>query len=204
MKKLIALILILVITNFVVVSNDDQPLSMKIAIENSNNPNPKNEKWEYVKDRLFDGETEKVYKHEGPILISLNRASKQDSLIVNEIIKELRTVIPNKTIAYFDDFIGISLDAAIRNGYNEKYKGIPFYDLVKSTTELTFGKDINFEKNLVFQQDVEYRLQNKMGSITRDVFGPLSENNYSPISISFNFDKKISLKERQKNIQYEL
>lgn len=73
MKKLIALILILVITSFVVVSKKDTSLEMEIAIEKSGNindvvyvkpPNFKSEKykWEYIKDRLFDGETEHVYK----------------------------------------------------------------------------------------------------------------------------------------------
>lgn len=104
MKKLIALILILLITSFIVVSKDDMSLNQKIETEKRKNL--KNKNWEYVKDRLFDGETEKVYKREEPILISLRYASKEDSLIVNEIIRELRTVIPNKTIDYFKNFTG--------------------------------------------------------------------------------------------------
>ena len=60
---------------------------------------------------MFDGETEQVYKRKEPILISLQNASKQDSFIVNEIIQELRTVIPNKTIDYFKNFIGIPFES---------------------------------------------------------------------------------------------
>lgn len=67
MKKLIALILILVITSFVVVSKDSTPLNMEISFNKNGNPNDivfvkapdvKSEKykWEFVKDRLFDGE----------------------------------------------------------------------------------------------------------------------------------------------------
>lgn len=204
MKKLIALILILVITSFIVVSKESTPLNIKIATEKRNNTNPKNKKWEYVKNRLFDGETEKVLKREGPILIELKYASKQDSLIVNEIIQELRTVIPNQTIDYFNNYTGISLETAIRNGYDIKYKGISFYDLIKSTTELTFYQSLDFKDRFISQGDALYRLPNEIGSISREVFGPFSEHNYTQISISFDINKKISYKERKTYIQYEL
>ncbi|MEN9907725.1 MAG: hypothetical protein RLZZ540_866 [Bacteroidota bacterium] len=218
MKKLIALILILVISSFVVVSNEEKPLNIKIAIENSKNPNPKNKNWEYVKDRLFDGETEKVYKREGPILISLKYASKQDSLIVNEIIRELRTVIPNKTVAYFNNFTGVPFEIALSNGYNQKYKGISLWDLSRSTTELGFYKSsgvdnrLESEKHIWYllppkvdsERNIDYRLPNKIGTITREVFDSKSQNIYKPISISFDINKEITYNERKTYIQYEL
>lgn len=203
MKKLIALILILVITSFVVVSKDSEPLEIKFAKENSYNPNPKNKNWEYVKDRLFDGETEKVLKREGPILFSLNNASQQDSLIVNEIIKELRTVIPNKTIDYFDNFTGVSLHIAGQN-YDKKYKEISFYDLVKSTTVLNFNK-ISETNYLVDSHGISNSiLPNEIGSIGREIFSPFSQNDYTPICISFDINKTVSFKERKTYIQYEI
>ena len=68
----------------------------------------KDSKWEYVKNRLFSGkgETEFVYKineldKNAPILIAPLHATKQDSLAINEIIDELRVIIPNRTIDYF-------------------------------------------------------------------------------------------------------
>lgn len=203
MKKLIALILILVITSFVVVSKDSEPLEIKFAKENSYNPNPKNKNWEYVKDRLFDGETEKVLKRGGPILFSLNNASQQDSLIVNEIIKELRTVILNKTIDYFDNFTGVSLHIAGQN-YNTKYKEISFYDLVKSTTVLNFNK-ISETNYLVDSHGISNSiLPNEIGSIGREIFSPFSQNDYTPICISFDINKIVSFKERKTYIQYEI
>jgi sensor histidine kinase YesM len=203
MKKLIALILILAITSFMVVSKDSTSLDMKFAIEKSKNPNFKNKNWEYVKDRLFDGETEKVFKREGPILISLRYASKQDSLIVNEIILELRTVIPNKTIDYFKNFTGFFLETGGYNGYNKKHHAISFNDLLKSTTLLNFNKlDSTFLPEPLGA--VNYYLPNEIGSIRREVFGPLSEHNYTPISISLDINEKVSYKERKKNIQYEI
>ncbi|AOW08907.1 sensor histidine kinase [Flavobacterium gilvum] len=204
MKKLIALILILVITSFIVVSKDDMSLNEKIAIEKKNIPNSENKKWEYVKDRLFDGETEKVFKREGPILFSLNNASKKDSLIVNEIIQELRTVIPNKTIDYFTIFTGVSFEGALYNGYDKKYKGISLWDLVKSTTLLNFNKSSNSNILPKSQEIVNYRFPNEIGSITREIFGPLSEHDYTGIAISFDINKEISNKERKICIQYEI
>lgn len=203
MKKLIALILILVITSFVVVTKDSEPLNITIATEKSKNQNFKDKNWEYVKDRLFDGETEKVYKREGPILISLRYASKQDSLIVNEIIRELRIVIPNKTIDYFKNFTGYFLETGGYNGYNKKHHGISFNDLLKSTTLLNFNKlDSTFLPEP--QGALNYRLPNEIGSIRREVFGPLSEHNYTPISILFDINEKVSYKERKTYIQYEI
>lgn len=218
MKKLIALILILVITSFVVVSKNDTSLNMNIANHKSKNPNQYNKNWEYVKDRLFDGETEKVYKREGPILISLKYASKQDSLIVNEIIRELRTAIPNKTVDYFNNFTGVSFEIALSNGYNKKYKDISLWDLSRSTTELGFYKSsgvdnrLESEKRIWYlmppkvdsERNIDYRLPNEIGTITRGIFDSKSENNYSPISISFDINKEITSNERKTYIQYEL
>ncbi|MFL9830236.1 histidine kinase [Flavobacterium sp. ST-87] len=218
MKKLIALILILLVTSSILVSKNDTSLNINIANDKSEKPNQYNKNWEYVKDRLFDGETEKVYKREGPILISLKYASKQDSLIVNEIIRELRTVIPNKTVDYFDNFTGVSFDIALRNGYNEKYKGISLWDLSRSTTELGFYKSsgvdnrLESEKHILYlmlpkvdsERNIDYRLPNEIGKITRGIFDSKSENYYSPISILFDINKEITYNERKTYIQYEL
>ncbi len=218
MKKLIASILILVVTSSILVSKNDTSLNINIANDKSNNPNQYNKNWEYIKDRLFDGETETVYKREGPILISLKYASKQDSLIVNEIIRELRTVIPNKTVDFFDDFTGVSFDIALRNGYNKEYKGISLWDLSRSTTELGFYKSSGVdnrsesEKHIWYlmppkvdsERNIDYRLSNEIGTITREVFDSKSQNIYKPISISFDINKEISYNERKTYIQYEL
>lgn len=218
MKKLIALILILVITSCIVVSKNDTSLNQNIEKEKSKNPNHYNKNWEYVKDRLFDGETEEVPKREGPILITLRNASKQDSLIVDEIIKELRTVIPNIPVDYFKNFTGVPLQTALQNGYSVKYKDISFDTLVKSTTELGFyyssgvrsilgyEKQINYFSRLPVESEgfIDYRLPNQIGTIRREVFDSSSERNYSPISISFDINKEITCNERKTYIQYEL
>lgn len=198
MKKLIALILILVITSFVVVPKDSKPLSNKIVLENSNNPNPKNKKWEYVKDRLFDGETEKVYRVEGPILLTLYKATKQDSLVVLQIMKELRVILPNKTIDYFDNYVN-SLTKKIKvNHY--KYTGdIPMYELRNNKIELAF--EDRFPNAPLYSHTVSIEGKNK---IYRSEFTNYGGSIHNENSIVFNFNKQITYEKRKRNIQYEI
>ncbi|MBA0885079.1 sensor histidine kinase [Flavobacterium undicola] len=199
MKKLIALILILVITSFVVVSKDDQSLSMKIAIENSKNPNPKNKNWEYVKDRLFDGETENVYKLKEPILIDLTNATKQDSLAVEEIIKELRTILPNKTIDYFNNFTDKNYGDLQIADYNKKIKGISVYELRVNTIKLNFEDRM---PNAPFAfHTVSIDGKNK---IYRTEFTKYGGSIHNENSIIFSFNKVIPYEKRKRNIQYEI
>lgn len=216
MKKLIALILILVISSVVVVSKDSTPLNMKLAFNKYGNPNDtvyvktpditsEKYKWEYVKDRLFDGETENVYKIKGPILILLKNASQQDSIIIKEIIQELRTIIPNKTIDYFKSFVGKSFqDVAIKN-YNIKFKGIPVYSLLGSTIIMEFDHNPYKSTTLKSQGTINVVMPKEIGNISSSRLFRISTQNDKtfPNSILFDFDKELSHNESKKYIQYE-
>lgn len=192
MKKLIALILILVITSFVVVSKDSIPIGVKIATDNSNNSNPKNKNWEYVKNRLFDGQTEKVYKIKGPILVVLNKASKQDSLAVQEIMKELRTILPHKTIDYFNNFTGMSFEKSQFGDYNKKFKGISLHNILEKTIKLYF-----VDKTSGFPTNLDYVIQ-------RSGFSKSELSIYNENRLTFNFNKLILYERRKRHIQYEI
>jgi two-component system LytT family sensor kinase len=192
MKKLIALILILVITSFVVVSKDSKPLNFNIAKEKTESPNSKNKNWEYVKDRLFDGQTEKVYKIEGPILVVLNKASKQDSLAVHKIMKELRTILPHKTIDYFNNFTGMSFEKSQFGDYNKKFKGISLHKLRANTIKLHF-----VDKTPGFPTNLDYVIQ-------RSGFSKSELSIYNENRLTFNFNKLISYERRKRYIQYEI
>ncbi len=215
MKKLIALILILVITSIVVVSKD--PLSIKIKSDkyreqygNINDTillkvpdiNSEKYKWEYVKDRLFDGETENVYKIKGPILISLKNASQQDSIIIKEIIQELKMIIPNKTIDFFDNFVGKPFGVVEKSNFNNQFKGIPVYSLMKSTVLMEFDQELNSSIVLESQFTINVRVSKDIGNITstrffRDDSQVLANN------IFFDINKVLSHEDRKKYIQYE-
>ncbi len=192
MKKLIALILILVITSFVVVSKDSIPIGVKIATDNSNNSNPKNKNWEYVKNRLFDGQTEKVYRIEGPILVVLNKASKQDSLAVHQIINELRIILSNKTIDYFNNFTGMSFENAQFADHNKKFKGISLHNILEKTIKLNF-----VDKTPGFPTNLDYVIQ-------RSGFSKSELSIYSENWVVFNFNKLILYERRKRHIQYEI
>ena len=100
MKKLIALILILVVIPFFIISEESLNLEVnKIKLENIKNPEFK--KWEYVKDRVFDenGVIEKGY--DKPVIIQLGKsASYKDSLIVSDFIEELKILLPTIKIGF--------------------------------------------------------------------------------------------------------
>lgn len=217
MKKLIALILILIFTSFIVVSKKDTSLEMEIAIEKSGNindvvyvkpPDFKSEKykWEYIKDRLFDGETEHVYKIRGPILISLKNASRQDSLIIKEIIQDLRTIIPNKTIDYFKNFVGKPFETVTRNDFNIRFKGIPVYTLLGSTILMEFDQDLNRSIVMESQITINVRMSSNVGNISssRLVISDAKTERTDPYNIFFDINKILTHDERKKYIQYEL
>lgn len=216
MKKLIALILILVVTSFILVSKDDQTLSMKIVNEKSGNINDviylkkpdfnsEKYKWEYLKDRLFDGETENVYKIKGPILISLKNASRQDSIIINEIMQELRVIIPNKTIDYFENFIGKPYEVVLHTNFNTKFKEVSVYDLIESTNRMEFDQNPNSSTVFQSQGTINVIMPAEIGNISSSRLYPDSEKHHSlnPHTIFFDINKVLSHADRKKYIQYE-
>lgn len=204
MKKLIALILILVITSFVVVSNKPKFFNenqIRESIESENF------KWEYVKERLFDGETENVYKIKGPILISLKNASKQDSIIVKEIMQELRNIIPNKTIDLYKIFVGKPFEIDANSDPFAKVKGIDFIELINSTIVMKFDQDLKYSLEHISQNFVNVDLPDSIGNIssTRKFSKTVHSSSWSSAyTIYFNINKHLSHNERKKYIQYEL
>lgn len=113
---------------------------------------PKDEKWEYIKDRLFDGETSNVQKLNGPILFTLENATAEDSLMVENAIQKIRTIIPNKKIDFYENFIEKTPKelakylAQKRKGKayidDDFFKGYKYLDIIQSTINLGFNTDI--------------------------------------------------------------
>lgn len=216
MKKLIALILILVITSFIVVSKDSQSKGILFALNENHrfidaiyvekpDKNAEKYKWQYIKERLFDGATENVYHIKGPILIALQGASQQDSIVVNEIIQELRTIIPSKTINYFETFTGTTIDVLEMGKFNAQYKGISADVLMGSTIIMDFDHDPNKSTIIHSQGTVNVLLPKNIGNISSTRLFRIStekEKTY-PHSILFDFDRELSKNELMKYIQYE-
>ncbi|NKI28352.1 histidine kinase [Arenibacter sp. 6A1] len=112
---------------------------------------PTDEKWEYVKERLFDGETPNVPKLKGPILFTLENATKQDSVMVKNAMQRIRAIIPNKEIDFYERFLGKSpvelanyMAEKIKSSessYNDFYKGFRYFHIIQSTINLGFNTD---------------------------------------------------------------
>lgn len=81
----------MVITSFVVVSNEEDPLIVKISNDKIFHPNPKNKNWEYVKqeitDEKIDLELDYSQKYQEPIFLDMKNATFKDSLAVVAFIK---------------------------------------------------------------------------------------------------------------------
>jgi sensor histidine kinase YesM len=151
MKKLIALILILVITSFIVVSEKDTSLEMEIATENKKNKNPINQKWEYIKkeiaDEKIDLKIDYSQKYQEPILLDLKNANAKDSLAVIAFIKNLNVVFPLKKVGYFSDFVGTDFET-----YKKSRKALKpikqSFDVVMSyTIRLSFDPKLQYSSS---------------------------------------------------------
>ncbi|WP_140157747.1 hypothetical protein [Arenibacter amylolyticus] len=109
-------------------------------IRRSNSKNPETANWEYVKDRVFEGETSVFRKLEGPILIELMDASKTDSLLVSEIILDIREILPHKEVHFFNDFIGMSFSEMVIKGFkaNDSIRNFTFEKIADSRIHIRF------------------------------------------------------------------
>ncbi|TYA74209.1 sensor histidine kinase [Seonamhaeicola marinus] len=181
MKK-IALILILLLPLLPLIRVTSKNSLLVEIEENGYSKKEKDQRWEYIKDKLFEGKIDRNFtspqKINGPILFALNNASRQDSLAVNEIIQGLKKIIPTKPIAFFSHFTCSKLSE-----FNEKsnhvieWKGYSKQDIVSSTLKIYFEKE-------------EYK--NKRGA------------NQNKKALYFSFKKETSLNERTKTIQFEV
>ncbi|SHG56047.1 Histidine kinase-, DNA gyrase B-, and HSP90-like ATPase [Salegentibacter echinorum] len=95
MKKLIALILILLITPFLVTS--EKSISEKAQkISEHNSKTPETVKWEYVKIRAFNENKVLYTGYNKPVIIILNDGTPaKDSLIVVDFIKKVKNLLPS-------------------------------------------------------------------------------------------------------------
>ena len=118
MKKIVLFCLILAAIPIIVISG-----SIKSQNRYNYYPNlTKDDKWEYVKERVFDGETENIHKFSRPILIELESAHSVDSAAVDLVFDELRALMPHKSIDYFENYTGTTLISPKSYG-DKKIKG---------------------------------------------------------------------------------
>lgn len=202
MKRIILLLLIFICVPFFITSKHGTlPINSQIAIENSNNKRDSN--WEYVKNRLFNGKSEFVFRINGPILIVLDNATKQDSIAVEKTISELKKILPNKTIEYFKNYTKVDLVTHLQNRYGkERPEQLIPISLYSSVITFNFNKISPFFKKLHNTSVLD-----DLSTITREVrpLRSIDKNGYkaTPENIYFDIPKNISLEKRFEYIQYE-
>jgi len=107
MKK-IFLIIILITPLFLRIINPSEDSLLTKVEDYGFSKKEKDINWEYIKDKLFEGKINRVNKTPkkflGPILFTVNNATKKDSLAINSVIKKLKEVTPNKTVDFFSNF----------------------------------------------------------------------------------------------------
>ncbi|NVK52234.1 MAG: histidine kinase [Flavobacteriaceae bacterium] len=202
MRKIISIALIslfFVITPFVVISKFNvKPLNIQVAIENLNNN--KDIKWEYIKDRLFDGKSINVYKVSGPILILLEGANKEDSIAVKTTILQLKKILPNKIIDYFENYTKVNFNNEKEK--NKKINGTPIYEFYNSVIVFNFKKPHQYKKDFLISSTLSDQSIIKREQKNLKNFDSKSIR-FSPENIYFSFSKKISLEKKSEYIQYE-
>lgn len=202
MKKLIALILILVITSFVVVSKDDTSLEMEIAIENSNNSNPKDKKWEYIKQEIanekIDLKVDYSQKYQEPILLDIKNATAKDSLAVFAFMRNLKNIFPLKKVVYFSDFVGKDFETYIKNGKSLKPIKQSFDAVMSYTIQLSFDPKLQYTSSSTSTYD---------GSNLYPYIGTLRENVWNMYNnstqLAFGFNDEVSVERRRAFIASE-
>lgn len=208
--KIILLVLILVVTNIVVTSTDSKYKFIKLKNGNYISKHITQENWEYIKNRLFsgNGEAEFAYKlnqinKNAPILIDLQNATHNDSLAVATIIKELKTIIPNKKIDYFKTFTGKNSWEFNALGIEETLiKGFSIGDLRFSTIQLKFRTVID-DEDYIYKDIIKTVLLD--GSSIERTNPPRKKHHIDfPSQVWFNLKENLPYNKRIKYIKYEL
>lgn len=208
--KIVLLVLILVVTNIVVTSTDTKYNLTKLKNGNYISNHITQENWEYIKSRLFtgNGEAEFVYKlnpfiKNAPILIDIQNATHNDSLAVATIIKELKTIIPNKKIDYFKTFTGKNSWEFNALGIEETLiKGFSIGDLRFSTIQLKFRTVID-DEDYIYKDIIKTVLLD--GSSIERTNPPRKKHHIDfPSQVWFNLKENLPYNKRIKYIKYEL
>ncbi len=194
MKKIILLALIVLCIPIIIIDDTYKDY----GYYNDNYPDlPKDENWEYVKERVFNGYNEKVYKYNGPILYKLYNATAKDSLVVNSILEELRVLLPNKEIDYFKNYADLVFDDSLQS----KERNINRYklsDLKKVTIKLYFEEN-NEVDNLFHFNEIpnSFKIYNKEWTF----YSAKKISGFVQPDLHYVFNGKSTLKQRKKEIQ---
>lgn len=131
--------------------------------------------WDFLKERLFDGENSFVSSFQGDIVIRLDGATEPDSIIVKGLMQELRQIIPNRKVRFSKDFFEVDengkLVHSINIGFNDK-------GTINSNIHVQCSKNINGNQIFydgfkgiyqpeIYQQQINIRLADSISFAVR-------------------------------------
>lgn len=212
MKKIVLLVLIAIAIPIIIIEDTSKDYNYY----NDNYPDlPKDEKWEYVKDRIaithFRGSANKYdFKYTGPILFNLTNATKKDSIAFNEFLVNLKEVLPNKEIEYFKNYTGYNFDdfTPIVSKFDVKHD-YSVGDLKNLTIRLNFVeiKDVPKTDSLsikAIKENLSFRFDYTNTSKELELeLGLKKMNAYHKPKMSFGFTPVVSIEDRKELIEYE-
>lgn len=172
--KFIIITLICFFSNLSLFSNDSATNKDKESIY-----------WEFIKERLFSNESpDFVSSFQYDILIKLNGASHQDSIIIDGLIKELSPLITNRKIGYSKDETSPT-KLAIMLGFNDSIHIFSF-NLKGEVLPLNHSPVLNGNQ------------------IIYDGFKGVNQKDIFVQTINIKFNDSISFSERQRYIYYAI
>ncbi|MCH4552184.1 sensor histidine kinase [Aestuariibaculum lutulentum] len=189
------------------INNPEWDFSQNKFLKKAADPN-----WEYIKDRLTtnDGMGQFIKRFQTPILFALYNASKEDSLAVNNTIKELKALLPHKTIDYFSNYTGVFIDVMFtskdKSDPGEKIGNFRRIDLWDAAIRMQFSSDNvkPFEK-LAPLKLIKTQLDSTAYIERTDYSDYASWGSYFTWpNIRFAFNETISFEEKTKLIKYEM
>lgn len=205
MKKIILIFIIILVIPILIIKDSGKNYDYYI----NNFPDlPKDEKWEYVRVRIFDGYSTNIHKYDGPILCELYNATAKDSLAFQEILEELRVLLPNKEIDYFKNYAGANLEEFLssQRGLRE-IKGYDYKYFKKYTIRLNFAEIKNEDDKLNLLDGYNKQNHNSLLNIASKTNNSSFEkwsNLFFPFPTTFTLNdrKKIIEKDFIRNIAF--
>lgn len=212
MKRIILLLLILIGISIIPFQGPSKyktfrSLHFKYNLSDEILKNPEIQKWEYIKTRLFEEGKSTVAKFNGPILINLEDASPQHKNIVDEILKEIKELIPNKTIAYFKDYTGFEYKDVIKNAETLSPENNALFLLYTKSIKLCFKNEPDISNEYIPIPSVNSFITStlKNGSIIkRSKKTTRLINDIEGSIMYFNFSESTTYQNQKKYIKYEI
>ncbi|NQY00589.1 MAG: histidine kinase [Flavobacteriaceae bacterium] len=167
-----------------------------------------NQKWEYVKSRLFPKGGNVAPKFNGPILISLENATDKQRILVGDIAKEIGELIPNKAISLYKDHTGFTSQEIIDSVSNSSVLN-DLFDLYTESISVTFGEKPSPNTDYIRGSRIVFpRLERSVLSDSTVI--QRNRNSLIPIKeiagsiLCFNFSNRSDSIKQRNYIKYEL